>query len=143
MNKKLLTVLGVIIAIGAIIWIVSLKNKPEPAPADTVAKVSVTSAGPAQNVANVASTEDKVITWSAEAYPKGVGVNINLLRKASDSPLSYSLVRQIALNSENDGQESWTPAANEKSGDMYVEVTCSTDYGFVKGCITGAPTKVQ
>lgn len=86
----------------------------------------------------------KKITWKTSDYPAGVGVNINLLRKTSDSPVIYELVRQLLKDSKNDGEEIWLPGINEKGSNYFIEVTCSSTYVFNKGCqMSPAPMKVQ
>jgi peptidoglycan hydrolase-like protein with peptidoglycan-binding domain len=77
----------------------------------------------------------RTITWQTNGYPADVGVNINLLKKTSDSPASYTLVRQLAENTPNTGLFSWTPHTEETAGNnLYIEVTCSTSHDFPQGC---------
>jgi hypothetical protein len=85
----------------------------------------------------------KKVTWDTASYPRNAGVNINLIRKVSDNPTSYTLVRQIAVNTPNDGTESWTPNSNETDSDLYVEVNCGTNYAFSNGCTSSTPIKVN
>lgn len=95
-------------------------------------------------VANVASAlNTKKVIWETTSYPKNAGVNVNLIRKISDNPASYTLVRQIAVNTPNDGMESWTPNSNETDNELYVEVNCGTNYAFSNGCSASAPIKVN
>ncbi len=96
------------------------------------------------SVASVASAmSTKKVTWDTASYPRNAGVNINLIRKVSDNPTSYTLVRQIAVNTPNDGTESWTPNSNETDSDLYVEVNCGTNYAFSNGCTSSTPIKVN
>ena len=88
-------------------------------------------------------SSQKTISWQTSGYPEGVGVNINLLRETSDSPKEFSLVRIIATDTPNDGQEIWTPQPNENDNDLYVEITCSKNYQFKQGCQSGMPIKVN
>src|SRR3989338_4233180 len=66
--------------------------------------------------------------------PTDVGVNINLIRKISDSPNQFVIVRAITTDTPNDGQETWIPQDGENTSDLYVEVTCLNTYQFTAGC---------
>ncbi len=95
-------------------------------------------------VASAFSANTKTVTWTTTGYPQNAGVNINLIRKTSSNPTMFVFLRTIALDTVNDGQESWTPQASENTGDVYVEVTCSNTYKFKSGCkLGGAPIKVD
>jgi hypothetical protein len=90
-----------------------------------------------------ASMATKKIVWETSSYPKNAGVNINLIRKVSDNPASYTLVRQIAVNTPNDGVESWNPSQNETGNDLYIEVNCGSNYQFTNGCSSSLPIKAN
>jgi len=96
---------------------------------------------PVTNSANAASvilSNSKTISWQTNKYPAQVGININLLRKVSSNPLSYTLVRQIATDAPNNGSYSWIPNPGETGNDLYLEVTCSTSHNFGSGCNLGS-----
>lgn len=85
----------------------------------------------------------RTIRWSSTNYPAAAGVNINLLRKVSSSPLSYELVRVIATDSPNDGTETWSNLSTD-TGELYVEIACSSTYKFSGGCNFGsAPFRIK
>lgn len=98
-------------------------------------------AAPAQ-VAMTSQTSDaslkegrtQTVSWATSNFPQNASVNINLIKKVSDSPRKYTLVRQIALNSANDGRESWKVANTDIGESLYVEVTCGTSGTFNEGC---------
>ncbi|MHB1316368.1 MAG: peptidoglycan-binding domain-containing protein [Minisyncoccota bacterium] len=95
-------------------------------------------------IASIFFSSAKKIQWKTSDYPAKVGVNINLLNRVSDSPVRYDVVRQIAKDTPNDGEETWIPTSSEKNLNLYVEVTCSTTYTFKEGCqISQTPIKVQ
>ena len=105
------------------------------APEATVAIQAVT-----DNVglASVAGVRSKTVSWEARNFPANIGVDINLLRKVSDSPISYTLVRKIVSNTNHDGSEIWTPTASEIVNDLYLEVTCASGASFTGGCQTSS-----
>lgn len=111
-------------------------------PSATVSLKSISNSN--SQTGSLISANEKTITWQTNGYPQGVGVNINLVKKTSTSPSSYSLVRQLFTNTANDGQEKWIPRTGETADNMYIEVTCSTTYTFTEGCkFVGDPTKVN
>jgi peptidoglycan hydrolase-like protein with peptidoglycan-binding domain len=117
-------------------------------PAAMVAIQSVSDAN-SQVAAVFGSLLSKTVTWQTSGYPAGLGVDINLIKKVSDSPISYTLVRQIATNVPNSGSYSWVPRSGENSADLYVEVTCpaastATVVALGSGCqISTQPVNVQ
>jgi len=110
-------------------------------PAATITVQSVTSE---TNESAAILSNVKTVRWQTSGYPNGVGVNINLLRKVSDSPKRFVLVRNLFTNVPNDNQKSWTPQDGETGSDLYIEVTCSTTYKFSGNCQLGSePIKVN
>ncbi|MFA6077038.1 MAG: hypothetical protein WC735_03105 [Candidatus Paceibacterota bacterium] len=144
MNKNKYIALFVIIVLGIIFWVLTSskteKTPEEVAPA-TISTQSVTLVtSPA--VAVLAGT--KTVNWQTSNYPVDAGVNINLIRKVSDSPRQFVLVRTIETNTPNDKQESWVPLSGENSADLYIQVTCSNSYVFKSGCsLSSEPIKVN
>jgi peptidoglycan hydrolase-like protein with peptidoglycan-binding domain len=105
-------------------------------PAATVA-VQSTKGNSSEVALAVFSTTPAVrtITWQTVAYPTNVGVDIHLIRQISQSPASYTLVRQLATNTPNTGSFVWTPQVGETANsNLYVEVTCTIAHQFTQGC---------
>lgn len=145
MNKnKYVGVFIAIVVLGIIFWAVSSSKKNEQTPegeAVTVSTISVTSV---TSPASAVSAGAKAINWQTTNYPKNAGLNINLIRKISDSPRQFELVRALAVDTQNDGNETWIPQAGENVGDIYVQVTCSTTYQFASGCsLASEPIKAN
>lgn len=98
-----------------------------------VAKVNVVS-----EVSSKLMVGDKdVVKWQTENFPEGAFVHINLIRKVSDNPVSYELVRQIASYAVNDGEEVWTVEKGDLGGNLQVEVVCAGSTRFKEGCVSG------
>jgi hypothetical protein len=126
--------------------LLALRGNSSEGGASTIATLSVFTNNTPSAVAAVLSgiSAQKTITWQTVNYPKNVGVNINLLRKISDSPRTLVLVRRIAIETPNDGQEVWLPQVGETGDNLYVEVTCSRTYQFRAGChFSSDPVKVN
>ena len=85
---------------------------------------------------NVKVGDTQVVTWESKNFPKGAFVNINLIKKVSDSPVRYDLVRQIAQYSPNDGQELWVVTKADLGANLYIEVTCAGSTRFKDGCVS-------
>ena len=141
MNKNLLVFL-VIVVLAIAFWVYR-SSLDEPS-LDAPATVSTLSVAADTSSASAISAGAKTVTWQTSNYPKDAGVNINLLRKISDSPKEFTLVRALSTNTANDGQESWAPQSGENTGDLYVEVTCASSYQFNQGCnLSTEPVKVN
>lgn len=150
MNKNTYILISVILVLGIIFWVFP-SSKTEKIAEEEVARatVAVIAVNSDKTLVKFPDTggesgEVKNINWQTSNYPVDAGVNINLVRKISDSPREFALVRTIETDTLNDGKESWVPQAGENLGDLYVEVTCSNDYQFKVGCsISSEPIKIN
>jgi len=146
MNKNKYIVLFVVIILVIALWAFSsyksdksIENTPT-SPA-TVSMLSITNVT-SPSSAVLAGARD--INWEAGNYPKNAGVNINLIRKVSDSPRQFTLVRVLASDVPNTGKYTWFTQSEDNSSDLYIEVTCSNTFQFTSGCsISTEPIKVN
>ncbi len=122
------------------------KNTPPPAKL-ALQTVSHTSQLAAVLSSIIGLTPSKTITWQATNFPSGLGVEINLIKKTSTSPVAYSLVRQLTHNAPNTGTFTWTPQSNENGSDLYLEIGCASNaHGATtpNGCVsTTEPLSVE
>lgn len=81
------------------------------------------------------------ITWTTENFPAEASINISLIKKVSDSPVSYELVRQIANNTENDGNFKWSPKRDELGENLQIEIGCGNPEKFTSGCVSSVDNK--
>jgi len=111
---------------------------------DTKSVVGITSIRTVSNTASAIGASSKEILWQSANYPQGSGVNINLIRKTSDSPISFELVRVLASNTPNDGSETFDFSLSENGNNLYVEVTCTSATDNPQGCsVTSEPIRVN
>jgi len=147
MNKNTYIVLLVIIVLGVIFFAYRSSLKEEVSPTNPVTNGATVSTLSIINVTSPALAVlagAKIISWQTANYPTDVGVNINLIRKTSDSPRQFTLVRTLTTDTPDDGEELWTPQKGENTSDLYVEVTCSSSYEFKAGCsLASEPIKVN
>jgi hypothetical protein len=154
--KKFIFPAALVVVVLAVIFSLSIGDRaPETAATSDAAVASTESASPEveiaiqsvetnTNLASPAGARSKMVSWEARNYPSNIGVDINLLRKVSDSPTSYAFVRKIVSNTANDGSELWTPNSGETGSDLYIEVTCASGQSFTGGCqITSQPIKAN
>ncbi len=92
-------------------------------PTRKIATVSATGIRHSE-VAGAALSGAVIITWQTADYPQNAGVNINLLKKISASPVSYELVDKIATDAPNTGSFNWIPGPGETGKNLFVQVTC-------------------
>ena len=104
---------------------------------ETVATVAIQSISHSANTASALSALSNTVHWATDGYPANAGVNVNLIRKISDSPVQYTIVRQLATNIPNTGQYTWVSHSGETGSDLYVEVTCSSN-NLTQGCQVSA-----
>lgn len=105
--------------------------------------VSISSIESVTGLAAIFSADSKVITWETSGFKAGEPIDINLIRKTSDSPVAYELVRKIADNTKNDGKYTWAPKEGELESGLFIEVTCSGNE-TVEGCEVGtSPLSVK
>ncbi|OGI57432.1 hypothetical protein A3B85_01100 [Candidatus Nomurabacteria bacterium RIFCSPHIGHO2_02_FULL_37_13] len=141
MNKNTYIVLLIIIILGIVFWVYYLPKKETITGTATVSTLSIADD---TSTASAVLAGAKTVIWQTSNYPTNTGVNINLIRKTSDSPRQFEIVRTIAVDTANDGQETWTPQAGENLDDLYIEVTCSNTYQFKAGCqLSGDALKVN
>ncbi|MBI5139113.1 hypothetical protein HZA26_00670 [Candidatus Nomurabacteria bacterium] len=149
-NIKYFVIVLVVVALGFVFWNYKGTDKevvvvpPVVEQPATVSTVSVLDAANSGGTAAAINASSKTINWKTTNYPSDVGVNINLVRKVSDSPKTFELVRVLATDTPNDGQEAWVPGKGEKTDDLYIEVTCSGTSEFNAGCsLASEPVKVN
>lgn len=114
-NSRISLIIVAMLAVTVVYTFASIVN---------AAPAKITVSSPNVNVA-LASGAENEITWTTTEYPVNTGVTINLIKRVDESPIRYELVRTIALNTPNDGSESWEPARNESGKDFFIEVACS------------------
>ncbi len=118
------------------------KMGPSSQVTDEPVTVAITGTKPVSGLAALVFWGSKEVKWETSGYPKGVGVNINLIKKVSSDPDEYVLVRKIAEDTSNDGKYRWFPSKDETGDDYFIEVTCIESHQFNGGCqITSIPAK--
>ncbi len=143
-NKFLVSGVIVVLAIFVCVFYIMKNNKFPENNSSVPATVSIKSVINDTSSASAILAGGKVITWQTGDYPKNVGLNINLVRKISDSPREFTLVRTLATDTPNNGSLSWVPEDSENTNDLYVEVTCSTTHQFNAGCsLSSDPIKLD
>lgn len=123
MTKHIRILVGVII-LAAIILIVAFVTSPKAdAPqTDDLSPASLTLMSPAGTTVEVGQRQN--VEWLSDNYSAPTVV-INIIRKVSESPISYELVRTVSAGTSNDGLALWIPTLLEAGDDIYVEVGCT------------------
>lgn len=137
--KYILAALTIIIVVIVILSLTGTKSQDQGLTDNSQSKANVS----IQSVSKVSgdnlaaagtSANSKIIKWQTSNFPSDATVNINLLRKVTDPTISYELVRKIAENISDIGEFVWTPEATDIGDDLYLEVTCGSNFSFPKGC---------
>jgi hypothetical protein len=83
--------------------------------------------------------EAQTIKWTSKNYSQNK-VSINLLRKVSDDPATYKLVRVISKSTANDGVATWVPALTDVGEGLIIEVACVSG---TQACIAGQTSEAN
>lgn len=135
MNNKLKVLAGsLVLVLGFVAVNVSAQTDLDANAVSGGAKVEVTST--VEGAILKVGTENTV-TWKTENFPGTGFVHINLIKKVSDSPAKYQLVRQISSYAVNDGEETWIPERGDVGENISIEVTCAGSARFAEGCVSG------
>ena len=85
--------------------------------------------------------ESQNITWDQTKF-SSANVSVTLIKKVSDSPARYDVVRVLSASTPNTGSIAWTPTAEELGGDVYTQVGCVAATSACRSTISTAPITV-
>jgi hypothetical protein len=118
-NKNVIIGLIALIIVGVIVAGVVVTNHRS-----SISAVSE-GAAPLSNITSeIALGNTQNVTWNSNDISSG-RVTVNVIRKVSDNPATYSLVRTVAISTENDGSATWVPSNKDLGGNLYVEIGCT------------------
>lgn len=114
----------------AIILIFMAAGSNQPASNSSTAPASnvAAAAGATLSLVNpISGTVDagqtQTINWTSSNY-SAPDVSLSLIRKVSDNPARYELVRMIATSTKNDGSATWVPAPTDVGTGLSIEIGC-------------------
>lgn len=81
--------------------------------------------------------EIEKIKWSSENYLAPT-VSLALIRKVSDSPATYELVRTISASTANDGLGTWVPTSIEAGKDLLIQIGCTASENACTAGVSGS-----
>lgn len=123
--NKWIVVASVLTAIIVVSTALNIPGTPPSVISDNqtfVGQASLTLLSPVGPSIEVGQTE--TVRWASHNYaPKTVSVS--LIRKVSDTPVRYELVRTIASSTKNDGVAIWVPAKTDVGDNLYLEIGCA------------------
>ena len=76
-----------------------------------------------------------IVTWRTENFPVNGKLNISLLKKTSENPDTYELVRTVAEYTQNDGSETWKAERSEIGEELYIQIGCAGTSRYENGCV--------
>jgi hypothetical protein len=74
-------------------------------------------------VQSVQVGQSQTVTWNSSSFPS-VNIRISLIRKVSDNPASYIVVRTVEAATANDGSHTWVRTAGDTGAGLFVEIGC-------------------
>ncbi len=128
MTKSMKKTLIGSVSVAVIILVIAAVTTPKSTPSQTPSQAVVTSPASLSLVnpvgGNVELGQRQNVAWTSFNYaPKTVAINI--IRKVSDNPARYELVRTVSTATLNDGSAVWVPAMTDLGSNIYVEVACA------------------
>lgn len=96
----------------------------------TVAALNSSATGPSTSLSFVSAPVGSVdagqaqkVAWTSKG-PAPASVSVNLIKKVSDNPARYALVRTVAAAKANNGSATWVPAPTDVGTGLSIEVGC-------------------
>ncbi len=68
--------------------------------------------------------QTQTVAWNSSNYSAPT-VKVNVIRKVSDNPARYELVRTISAAKSNNGVATWVPAATDVGNGVSLEIGCA------------------
>jgi hypothetical protein len=95
--------------------------------ASTTVPASLSLIGPSgSTIADSAVTvgSPQYVTWTSTNYA-APSVSVNIIRKVSDNPAQYELVRTVAKAMSNKGDALWIPLPSDAGENTFVQIDCA------------------
>jgi hypothetical protein len=130
---------ALVIVILAVSILVGFRSGPSQSvsPSFDPATLSVT----AINVSSVEVGDLQKIGWTSKNYSPAT-VAVNIIRKVSDNPARYELVRTVTSATTNDGSAVWVPAKTDVGTNTFVELGCTLSGQACSSSVTGSALAV-
>ncbi|MDE2040988.1 MAG: hypothetical protein KGI59_01195 [Patescibacteria group bacterium] len=100
---------------------------------------SVTVLAPSGLTADVGQIQN--VLWKAFNYSPAT-VSVAVIRKISDNPARYELVRTVAVATANDGAATWVPAPSDAGANTSIQVGCTLSAAACTAGISASPLAV-
>ena len=81
------------------------------------------------------------VNWTADNYAAPT-VSVNVIRKVSDNPARYELVRTVASAKSNNGSAVWVPAKTDAGTDVLIQVGCAVTSQAGTAGVSASPVAV-
>lgn len=132
-------VIAIIVAVAVVVR--TIFPSQEKVATDTVTgdQAVITMLSPSISSVDVGQTQ--TIRWTASNYSPET-VSIRLIRKVSDSPAQYEVVRTITENAKNDGKAVWVPASTDIGDNLYLEIGCANTNNACSSGVSGSAIAV-
>ncbi len=138
--SKAIMGVGAILVAAALVVVVAAKGGHVPAsnlvsnPAVNGSVASLSLTAPISGTLDAGETQK--VNWTSLNYGEP-NVAVALIRKVSDNPATYQLVRVIAPAKTNTGNATWVPAPTDVGTGLSIEVGCALSR---QACTASSPT---
>ncbi len=139
MNKTIIWVVVIVVVIAAVIFGVTMNRAPSQPAASLTGPASLTLTNPSGGTVDVGQLQH--VDWISTNYVAPT-VSVNVIRKVSDNPARYELVRTVARATKNDGSAVWVPAAPDVGTSDLIQVGCTPTSQACTAGVSGSPLAV-
>ena len=141
MNKIIIWVIVIVVVVAAVIIGVNMTNKPSQQPVSLSNSEAASLALTNLSGGTVDVGQLQHVNWTSSNYGAPT-VSMNIIRKVSDNPARYELVRTVALATANDGSAVWVPAKTDVGTSDLVQVGCALTSQACTAGVSGSPLAV-
>ena len=119
-NKIVIIGLICLVIVGAIVaGLISINRK-----STGISTVSEDVTPISNSVSQVALGNTQNVLWNSQSITSN-RVAVNIIRRVSDNPAKYELVRTVATSTANDGSATWVPSNKDLGDNLYIEIGCT------------------
>ena len=141
-NHYIAYALAAVLILAALVWgITTNRGVKAPVISGSVNTITEGSSafGPSESVSLGAVQS---VIWDTSKYP-GSQVSVQVIRKVSDNPATYELVRSVSASTANDGSALWVPSEKDLGDNLFVEVGCQLSDTACRASISSSPLAVN
>ena len=140
-SKNLVTLVAILVVVIAFAHVLPPRQArvPSLSTATPLRSASLSVISPSGLTADVGQLTS--VLWTATNYQPQT-VSVSVIRKISDNPARYELVRTVAEATRNDGSATWVPAPKDLGQNTLIQVGCTLSAQACTAGVSSSPLAV-